>query len=1151
MERVHRLRAFIYAAIAFAVLLSTALFSLSYAKWNVDGAAASTATSSGSVGLFYVDYPQPVMESTESAKLADNIDDSESNSIVLQFKNSVSDPTVITVKFLFTGAADGLFAHIWCNTVTDFTSTNWQSLYLNNGGTIKKESMRSETVKIAWSQLTGFIIANSGAQTSDNDIQNKIPSLQDNYIYTIPLTQSGGALSIGAVSAAEYGEQVDAPTIKYGDASKTVRHVRANGTSVYKNYVCVSRVQEYAEDGTLMETSGAPTTAFVNFSVSGEDLSATVEEFSVSRAFVGDDGTPSGAKSQMRVYRSPVGKTLADISNAYVILDFAGGAERYYAMDVSIVTASNVTFELTATAAHTQDGTAVDANKFYLFANNGAGGTPIEMSRSLGAAKTIDQSAILTLSENAMFKMFKAGSSDSMDGATWYSPAVDSRVDCPQSGISASMVTTASADYGNIKLANPAGKYLVRYVSDTDAAYDAVSVQMILVERCSGLGSEVQAPTDGYYVVGSFSEFKLYDGCKMTANPNMEGFYEYTLPNTAKYTPVYAIAHVSDGDVTYSALNTALNGATVYYDAFADKTIDAAAMPAYRFVADVSDTDADTDSMTLGYRYAIDGLRIQKPNGGGVVDIGDVGEYDAVNGLQFETGKFNAAADGSGLYYVDIAYESIVGKVSNLDIGVLAGTAQNIVSVTVHSSGVGGAVNSFNINRYTVSGFTSYDKGHSYRITADGAKPTVSGSAWQSSDFHNWTGTLQRFADGELGAGKAFGLDNAGYAIVRADGVVIDLDRTASSETHPYIAEYEKTDGTARAFTVFVNGNAKSLNNDDDIPRIRKIDGYPYEFSTLESDKAKGFYKFNIGDNNINITFSTLDTDLLTEIVGVDKNAAGTSKYTADKLWKSEYDAYENSYFVFGQFTRWAVYQEFVMTADPNMAGYYSYTNESIITASDTTGAGAIATTADRYKIVYLDKTVYNGNTYAQLTYIGDGGDTSGGSPNITATDTTICYDAFSGKPAASPDGFRRIIFDTSSIPSSWGGTISDIKIHYWNVDETSDYHDWALRPAMRATSLVGDGTGYNPSTSGRLYYFDIYDDTHLLGASLKGIIITFNQSGSGGGEKQSWGMEVSLASGGSYTVTMNGGGGSDDNGTWKWHPKLTDINGATLYEKA
>lgn len=1145
MERVNRFRALIYAAIAFAVLLCTALFSLSFAKWDVVGAAESTATSNGANGAFYIDYPQPVTESATPPQLADNIDDSESNSIVLQFKTSVTDATPITVKLLFTGASANLFAHIWCDDKSlGFKGTGWGELLLSDGGAYKKATMREETKKIAWSQLTGFIIANGSAQTGDNDIQNKLPSLRDNYIYTIPLTQSGTALVVGSVSAAEYSAGGGAePEIKYGEASKTVRHVKANGTSVYKNYVCVSREYEYAADGTLAEASGTPTSAFVEFSVSGADLSATVEEFSVTRAFVDSDGAPSGGKSEMRVYGSPVGKTLADVNNAYVVCDFADGAERYYAMDVRIVTTANATYELTATARHSRENASVEAGKFYLMVN---GVTPTEMSRSLGASKTIDQSVMLTLAENTMFKMVKTANADSLDGATWYSPATGAKVDCPQNGISAEMDTSASADYGNIRLTNPAGKYLVRYIADTDAAYDAVSVQMILVERCAGLGNELQKPDDGYYVVGSFSEFKLFDGCKMTPNANIEGVYEYTLPDAVRYTPVYAIAHVSDGEITYGALNTALNGAKVYYDAFAGAAIDGAALPAYRFVADVSATDADADSMTLGYRYSIDGLQVQKPDGA-AVDVGSVSEYDAVNGLQFETGGFGKAADGSGLYFVDIADESIVGKTSNLNLTVTAGTPRSIVSVTVHS---GNGVNSFNINRYTAGGFTAYDKGHSYRITADASKPTAAGASWQPSDFHNWTGALQRFADGELGEKTAFGMQNAGYAIVRDDGFVVELDRTTDSTTHPYIAKYHKTDGTARTFTVFVNGNAKSLNNDDDIPRIRKIDGYPYEFSTINSEKAKGYYKFNVGDNNINITFSTFDADSTSPIVGVDKASLDTGKYTADKLWKAEYDAYENSYFVFGQFTGWTVYPEFVMTADPDMAGYYSYVNGSIITTADTTGAGAIAAVADKYKIVYLEKTVYNGNTYAQLTYIGEGGGTTGGAPNITATDTAIYYDAFSGKPCGAPDGFHRIIFDTSSIPSNWGGTINGFKLHYWNVNETNDYRgDWNARPAMLATGITGDGSNYNPSTGGKLYYFDINGATHLLGADIKGIIVTFNQSGEG--EKQSWGMEKPLELGKSYVVTMNGGGGSDDNGTWKWHPKLVDNGGTVLFEKA
>ena len=186
-------------------MLCTALFSLSFAKWDVVGAAASTATSNGSIGRFYVDYPQPVTESATPPQLADDIDDSESNSIVLQFKTSVADATPITVKFLFTGASANLFAHIWCDDESlVFNGTGWGDLLLSDSGAYKKATMREETKKIAWSQLTGFIIANGSAQTGDNDIQNKLPLLRDNYIYTIPLTQSGTALVVGSVSAAEY-----------------------------------------------------------------------------------------------------------------------------------------------------------------------------------------------------------------------------------------------------------------------------------------------------------------------------------------------------------------------------------------------------------------------------------------------------------------------------------------------------------------------------------------------------------------------------------------------------------------------------------------------------------------------------------------------------------------------------------------------------------------------------------------------------------------------------------------------------------------------------------------------------------------------------------------------------------------------------------
>lgn len=83
---------------------------MSFAYWNAGG-DWDPVTSKGQVGLFYVDYDKPYVEDSTittnvPAYLKDDISsdgnayDGESNSVILQFKKSATDSSVITVKFV-------------------------------------------------------------------------------------------------------------------------------------------------------------------------------------------------------------------------------------------------------------------------------------------------------------------------------------------------------------------------------------------------------------------------------------------------------------------------------------------------------------------------------------------------------------------------------------------------------------------------------------------------------------------------------------------------------------------------------------------------------------------------------------------------------------------------------------------------------------------------------------------------------------------------------------------------------------------------------------------------------------------------------------------------------------------------------------------
>lgn len=145
---------------------------------------------------------------------------------------------------------------------------------------------------------------------------------------------------------------------------KTVRQVSAStslqsGSNVYENYVCVKRTV----------TDNESTFAYINFYAEGEDLSANVLEFTVTRTDVDANGYPTGsASSDVSVYNDPTGKTLADISpvdgiddysgrpckigGAYIMLYFGKEDKQFKALHITIKTDTPASFTLRAEASN-------------------------------------------------------------------------------------------------------------------------------------------------------------------------------------------------------------------------------------------------------------------------------------------------------------------------------------------------------------------------------------------------------------------------------------------------------------------------------------------------------------------------------------------------------------------------------------------------------------------------------------------------------------------------------------------------------------------------------------------------------------------------------------------------------------------------------
>ncbi|MCH5161428.1 MAG: InlB B-repeat-containing protein [Clostridiales bacterium] len=287
--------------------------------------------------------------------------------------------------------------YIWGKNSYDQEQNNiWPGVELNKNA--DKERKNGSTDRdtniyqfgIHTNEVTGILMNDNGSsQTGDGDTFYKmyIPGgLQPNHTYTFKIYGDFG-WNFGQWSDSFWGidDKVTdtAPTVVNRDdiapkpdctgatdikniklkGEVDVRDVNATSTSTYHNYVNVSRVGGTGE-----------TLAYVNFQIIADDaaLNTGLVSFKVNRAVTDGNGAPNGATASELVINDPSGKTLGDINwrlpteeekkgngqanddyiigGAYILLYFGTGVNQYYALDVEIETADEVSFRLIASA---------------------------------------------------------------------------------------------------------------------------------------------------------------------------------------------------------------------------------------------------------------------------------------------------------------------------------------------------------------------------------------------------------------------------------------------------------------------------------------------------------------------------------------------------------------------------------------------------------------------------------------------------------------------------------------------------------------------------------------------------------------------------------------------------------------------------------
>ncbi|MDE7164136.1 MAG: hypothetical protein K2O04_01765 [Clostridiales bacterium] len=765
----------------------------------------------------------------------------------------------------------------------------------------------------------------------------------------------------------------------------------------YKNYVCVYKSTDNID------------AAFVNFSLNlkSGDPDAVVTGFKVERSLADENGIPTGAKTTLSVYNFGGNKPIEQLfetdynNNPYVKLEFEPGAGQYYALDVTIETSAEVSFDFKAVATLYDKHECNEPDTYFFGYGN--------WMRSLTAKMTVTKAEIIgyddgghykedvdcsidvVLTAGTEFKMMKSNSTG--DGiAIYYRPTDDA-------GTNVYSDYTQVMTTGNIMI-TASGLYRVRFYGTTwwqmdnpsngSYGYRCANIEVTMLRAISDELTETSVP--GIYVVGVFNDDKTCEEYKLTDSyANVEGFLalDYSGFKSIRRGDIFRVVELDGNGVRTELARSSLveprndNDKNFLFDTFTNKAY--SRYDSYRFVVDSATNEiVPNTGMTVGYRRII-------PNHDVLASV-----ENAVMGFRSETGLQSYNDGVKTLYYADIPYdEQIDGK-----------PAGDIVSVTV--LGIGGS--SYDIN-WLSGAFTQLDGGYSYRITATGI-PTIAQNGFVGSDCNNWVGNIRQ---GRSGDAHSFALDNAGYLIVNADGNTIsNLARTGGGD-YPYSAEIEKTATGAQSFAVLVNGVAmpRSSYGGDEIPRITKTPIMPFAFGTIGSEKALGTYFFYVGNAKMNVEY--LSQPVSAEVV-------------SGVPWD---DSWQEGYYAVGMFSRWKAYPEYLLTPSDTVKTDIVFTHDKIITTVDVQNESDIQK-ADEYKIVYAYK---NGSGTTAFVWFGKA--------NPNDPDTAYLYNG--GVNATSS-----ITTLTFSMKCTFGNVITTNDDNFYAVGEFSDgkaYDIFKLRP--------------------------------------------------------------------------------------------------------
>lgn len=763
---------------------------------------------------------------------------------------------------------------------------------------------------------------------------------------------------------------------------KTVRAVKKTDetNATYHNYVCVKRINTEA------------TLAYVNFSFGDvSSASARITSISVARRLTDENGNPSASTVEMQVYNQPSSGTdgyplIKDVkydsakndnTNPYVILDFAGGTERYYAMDVTVTTDSVVNYELRADASNKDRHVFEVANSFYLGFDEWTMREPVFMGE-IPADKPLpdkdkettheyDISVETTLGKGDSFKLFASDDSGKEKNKYFGVGRHDGNVykhnitvyDVNGSRIDDAtvnnMFTLPTQTYGSGVsdiAVKTAGKYRLRYHGKIKWEHAESGITTYTFEYLDINVLEPITINNTIIVTFNACDGSFADGKTEITQTVKKGGKAVKPANPVSdvdnlvFKGWYNDETCTDGPFDF---DTPINETKVLYAKYGEKTSYIVTFKNFDGSV-VCKLETDENGTLLGQT-----LPTATRDGDWTFVCWRTGTADAmtVNGDQIST-TYNFTTDT----YVWADWTAIARYKVTYSLGDMPGTLSKTEESILDGGTIATAPTATTLIGHSIVGWY-----------------TLSGSTEKAFTFG--TGTSATKITGETTIYAK--LSGAAYSIDGGTPVAMTKDTTATTETVYNSVIDTRTNAAAVAnkpIKIYFNGVALA-SIDEDSSRVtlneqNKTFTLGYGANT---DKIKG--KFTVKAHGTAAASATVD------IKFIGGNAAAENA-----------ESTANGYYVVGQFSAWSTYNANKLNAT-NVEGILSTTLDFVITDSGK---------ADEYKIVHRD----GGST----TWYTTAGATDG--DNMSATSTTFHVDEFKkGTSGMYPNNlnFRRVLF--------------------------------------------------------------------------------------------------------------------------------------------